>query len=303
VDDRAKIYVQLQNAIEAEITERTKEHRRRVVAIKRGIEHKRALNLALPKVPLDFLAIGDSWFDYPLNGNDISFYNTAIVEQLRHLGNPPPKILNYALHGQATTAMLSYKNQQRMIDVLSDSTQWINGSADGILVSAGGDDIVGDQFAIYLDYKGAGLNVARFQGALDAVRASYMDLFAFRDIFAPGKLIFGHCYDYAIPDGIGVCFIGPWLEPSLHFAGYDYAAGLDIVTRMIDMFHGMLYPLAGVGPGTNNFVLVETRTTIVRDTSIPNGWANEIHPYPTGFKALAQKFLTALRGAFPPGSI
>jgi hypothetical protein len=91
---------------------------------------------------------------------------------------------------------------------------------DAILVSAGGDDLVGDQLAIYLDYKGSGLNTARFQGVLDSVRSSYMDLFArfqtmyirsarlrhgsglqsvlrdtFRDIFAKGVPIIGHCYD------------------------------------------------------------------------------------------------------------
>ena len=45
--------------------------------------------------------------------------------------------------------------------------------ADAILVSAGGDDIVGDQFVIYLDYGGGGLNAARFQGVLNSVQASY----------------------------------------------------------------------------------------------------------------------------------
>ena len=187
MDALAKLIAQQQNTIETELTKRTQEHKQHVTAIKRGIERRRAANLHLAVQPLDFFAIGDSWFDYPLNGDVISFSNTDIIAQLRLLGSPPPKILNYAVRGQATTAMLSYKNQQRMIDVLSDPTQWINGSPDGILVSAGGDDIVGDQFAIYLDYRGAGLNVARFQGALDAVRASYEDLFAFRDIFAPGR--------------------------------------------------------------------------------------------------------------------
>ena len=76
-----------------------------------------------------------------------------------------------------------------MISVLQDADQWLNhqtGLPDGILVSGGGDDLVGDQLAIYLDYGGSGLNVNRFQGVLDSVQASYMDLFAFRDLFAKG---------------------------------------------------------------------------------------------------------------------
>jgi hypothetical protein len=82
----------------------------------------------LPKVPLDFLAIGDSWFEYPLDGNGPSFDNTAIVaqSQLQSMGSPPPKILNQALHGQATTAMLSWENQENLISLLEDKDQWLN---------------------------------------------------------------------------------------------------------------------------------------------------------------------------------
>ena len=166
--------------------------------------------------------------------------------------------------------------------------------------------MAGDQFAIYLDYgRTSGLNQARFQGVLDSVRASYMDLFAFRDIFAEGVPIIGHCYDYAIPNGVHpVCVEEGWLQPSLHFAGYDYNKGLSIIRDAIDGFYKMLHDLATdttLPPGatTNNFVLVDTRNTITRDPSFPNGWANEIHPFPVGFAALARKFLTALQGKFP----
>jgi hypothetical protein len=52
------------------------------------------------------------------------------------------------------------------------------------------------------------------------------------------------------------------------------------------------------GKKTNNFMFVDTRNTIKRDPSFPNGWANEIHPFPVGFFALANKFLSALRTKF-----
>jgi hypothetical protein len=128
---------------------------------------------------LDFLAIGDSWFEYPLSGNGPSFENTAIVAQaqLGSMGNPPPQILNQALHGQATTAILSYENQEKMISVLQDPDQWLNEGTrlpDAILISGGGDDLVGDQLAIYVDYGGGGLDAQRFQGILDSVQASYI---------------------------------------------------------------------------------------------------------------------------------
>jgi len=308
MDDRIDLTIQQREAVEAELDRRTLAHKRRVGRIRRGAQ-LRAQRRGKAKKPkpapqqatqLDFLAIGDSWFDYPLNGNDISLTNTAIAAQLTQVGNPPPLVLNYALYGQATTAVLTYENQQRIIDAASDPTQWLNGAPDAILVSMGGDDLVGDQFAIYLDYQGSGLDAARFQGALNSVSASYMDLFALRDAIAPGKPVIGHCYDYAIPNGWAPICAGPWLQPSLDFSGYDLAEGLAIVSSMIDRFTTTLHGLAAVP--ANNFVLIDTRKTLARVAGVQNGWANELHPYPAGFALLAQKWLSALQKRFP-GSI
>ena len=308
MDDRIDLTIQQREAVEAELDRRTLAHKRRVGRIKRGAQlraqrrTKAKKSKAAPQQAgqLDFLAIGDSWFDYPLNGNDISLTNTAIAAQLTQIGSPPPLVLNYALYGQATTAVLTYENQQRIIDAASDPTQWLNGAPDAILVSMGGDDLVGDQFAIYLDYDGSGLDAARFQGALDSVSASYMDLFALRDAIAPGKPVIGHCYDYAIPNGLAPICAGPWLQPSIEFSGYDLAQGLAIVSSMIDRFTAMLQGLAAAAK--NNFILVDTRKTLARVSSVQNGWANELHPYPAGFILLAQKWLAVLQKHFP-GSI
>jgi len=309
MDSRIDLTLQQREAVEAELAKRTLAHRRRVGRIKRGAQRRAQRRTKTKKraaaqqqaTQLDFLAIGDSWFDYPLDGNDPSLSNTAIAAQLTQIGNSPPLVLNYALYGQATTAVLTYENQQRIIDVVSDPTQWVNGAPDAILVSMGGDDLVGDQFAIYLDYQGSGLDAARLQGALDSVAASYNDLFELRKIIAPNTPIIGHCYDYAIPNGAAPICAGPWLQPSLEFAGYDLAEGLKIVSAIIDSFYAMMNSLAG--DARNNFILVDTRNTLARVAFAQNGWANELHPYPEGFALLAQKFLTVLRNQFPAGSI
>ncbi len=304
MDRRTQLYTELLEASKAQISANRDSHKLQTKRITSALGKRQTLKAAraqtpVPKVPLDFLTIGDSWFEYPLDGNGPSFDNTAIVAQaqLGSMGSPPPQILNQALHGQATTAMLSYENQETLISLLEDKEQWLNqttGLPDAILVSAGGDDIVGDQFAIYLDYGGGGLNASRFQGVLDCVQASYMDLFAFRDIFAKGVPIIGHCYDYAIPNNVHpICVPSAWLWPSLSFAGYDYSDGLTVVSQMIDGFYGMLSKLAA--DPKNNFTVFDTRGTLKRDTSQPDGWANEIHPYFGGFAALASKFLTNLR--------
>jgi hypothetical protein len=261
MDKRTQLYTQLLESSKQQREQNISEHKRRNSRIKHALRTRKELQATrketpVPKVPLDFLAIGDSWFEYPLYNEVVSFQNNAIVapSQLGSIGNPPPQILNQALHGQATTAVLSWENQEKMIEVLNDSNQWLNEATakpDAILVSAGGDDLVGDQLAIYVDYGGGGLNLKRFQGILDSVQASYLDLFAFRDIFAKGVPVIGHCYDYAIPNNVHpICTKSAWLWPSLSFAGYDYATSMQVITQMIDRFYNMLATLAA-DPGNN----------------------------------------------------
>jgi hypothetical protein len=215
--DRLQLEKQLRDARSAEIERRQKANKLEVQRNRSGAKRRTVRGAAPQAMPLHFLAVGDSWFDYPLddNGDYLINDNQAIIgevgTQLRSMGNPPPTILSYALHGLSATAMLTWKRQDEILDALTKHPKWWNNgvTADGILVSAGGDDVVGDSFAIYLDYKRGGLDTGRFQGILDSVQASYLDLFALRDIAAaevnidPKQMpIFGHCYDYAIPNGV-----------------------------------------------------------------------------------------------------
>jgi hypothetical protein len=124
------------------------------------------------------------------------------------------------------------------------------------------------------------------------VKASYQDLFSFRDRFANGVPIFGHCYDFPIPNGAHPICAGPWLKPSLDFCGYNLAQGTAIVRQALVDFKNVLMSLAG--DPANNFILISTQEALqVAD------WANELHPYPEGFKKLAEKFVVKLREHFP----
>jgi hypothetical protein len=286
-------------ARQAEMQRRTREHQLKVARYKR---HRETKALAAGPEPLNLHAIGDSWFEYPLNGNIlIPFSNFGIVadSQLGAKGTPNPNIFSRAEHGQASTAVLSWQNQSEMVNDWIDPSNWLNGKLDAILVSMGGDDIVGDQLAIYLTYGGAVQSAsARLQGVLDLVSSSYSDLFALRDLFAPGVPIFGHCYDYALPNGVPAAAVfGPWLQPSFKFAYYNFADAKQVVKDMIDKFYSMLNALAA--DPRKNFHLIDTRSTIAPNNASPDGWANELHPYPTGFGHLADRFLTALHAHFP----
>jgi hypothetical protein len=83
VDDRLDLDIQQRDAVEAELARRALAHRRRVARLKRGDRLRAGANKAAAQQPLDFLAIGDSWFDYPLNGNDPSFSSAAGQRHVR----------------------------------------------------------------------------------------------------------------------------------------------------------------------------------------------------------------------------
>ena len=285
---------QLRESINAEIVARTAAHQARLAQVNVG---RAALAAGAPGSPLVMLAHGDSWFDYPLDGNGPAFGTTDVIQQLGSLGAINPIILNISHYGDASTDEMSLPKQQRMIQALQDPKNWgPSHGPDAILVSCGGNDMAGDQFCIFLDQAGSGgdgLDNARFAGVLGMVKAGFLDLFDFRDRHAPGVPIFAHCYDFPIPNGVHPICAGPWLQPSLNFAGWtDVAQGTAVVRRALLGFKAMLAELAAVQG--NNFVLVDTQGTLaVAD------WANELHPFPDGFKKVAGKFVDALKSAFP----
>lgn len=281
-----------QIAVQREIAIRAKFHQRRIATAGAGLA-------ANP--PLVFLAHGDSWFDYPLIDNGPFPGDTDVIHHLRQMGSINPLIVNMSHHGDSTVDEMSLSKQQRVIATLQDSTNWlVTGKPDAILFSGGGNDIAGEQFLIYLQTKanatGNGLAIDRFERMLNGVEASYLDLFAFRDEHAPNVPIFGHCYDFGIPDGQHPICSGPWLSPSLTFAGYNVAEGRTIVQDCLERFKARLTALAAIP--ANNYTLVDTQGTLT-----DNEWANELHPKQEGFRKIADRFLTALRLKFGAGRI
>src|SRR5262249_9542174 len=148
-------------------------------------------------------------------------------------------------------------------------------------------DLAGEQFCIFLDFAtpgGTGLDAARFEKVLGLVEASYLDLFTFRDRYAPGVPVFGHGYDFPIPNGAHPDCVGPWLKPALDYCGWNLTQGTAILHEVLVQFKNLLVRLAA-NPA-NNFVFVDTQGLLMSDD-----WANELHPYPSGFKTIAGKFV------------
>jgi hypothetical protein len=296
MDEKLLLRQRMRQEMDDEIVQRTRIHQVKIARLRVAAQSRRTLGAKAPSVPLVMLAHGDSWFDYPLDGNSISLPHTDMIAQLEFVGNINPCILNISQWGDATTAEMSWPKQQKMITALQDKSNWLeSGKPDAILFSGGGNDVAGDQFCVFLDYTNpapGGLNETRFEEALGMVKASYQDLFSFRDRFANGVPIFGHCYDFPIPNGAHPICAGPWLKPSLDFCGYNLAQGSAIVHQALIDFKNLLTSLEA--DPANNFMLIPTQ-----DVLQVSDWANELHPYPAGFKKFAEEFVVKLREHFP----
>jgi len=277
----------------------------------RMASHRQAFAATGQASGLNLLAAGDSWFDYPLN-NGVPGIRTDVIAQLGGM-LPSSRILNLAHYGDATTAMLGVAKFQRLREVLTSPAQY--GKFDAILFSGGGNDLCGDQFRLWLNNAARedadparAIDQAAFSSILGVVRAAYRDLAVLRDLARAvtgqdGIPIFVHGYDFAIPNGAGVCTLGPWLYPSLASRGWmdgtdpaNLARGAGIVRAMLTMFGAELTRLEG--ETALNIRYVRAQGTLQADQ-----WANELHPKPDGFKAIAGRFASALRDAFPGAGV
>jgi hypothetical protein len=250
---------------------------------------------------LNLIADGDSWFDYPL-ADEIPVPSDTIV-QLRDLLGEKARILSLAHYGLAMTDMMGVSKRQLLEQQLRNGD---NGRFAAILFSGGGNDLVGDQYRLWLrDAAAAGSDPSRaidqlaMSDVLGIVDSAYRDLFALRDAVVPGIPIFVHAYDFARPTGKGVCDVGPWLAPSLESRGWmkgtsdpEVAKGAGIVKLMLLEVDKLMRDYAA--DRGKNVVYVETQGTLG-----PDEWANELHPTPGGFKKIAAKFAAVIGTHFP----
>ena len=85
------------------------------------------------------------------------------------------------------------------------------------------------------------IHQGRLDAALALVRAGYEDLIGLRDRLSPQTHLFFHAYDFAIPDGRGVCHLGPWLKPTFDLRGFPtQAVGVRGDQDLLQQFAAML---------------------------------------------------------------
>jgi hypothetical protein len=258
---------------------------------RRTVKSGRAPKAAASR-PLQVLAEGDSWFDYP-----VPLFGGGIIPRLENaLGVP---VLNLAEAGDQARYMLGVRERKILIEQLTNGCP-AGGPWDAMLFSGGGNDIVDNPMVLWIRDFDARLPPAalihqpRLDAALALVRAGYEDLITLRDRLSPRTRLFFHAYDFVIPDGRGVCFHGPWLKPTYDMRGFPNQASADAVTRiLLQQFAAILQSLESSHP---NVTFVNGQGTLAPHTS---SWHNELHPSQGGFNAFATLFHRALKTAFP----
>ena len=279
----------LEKTVEVERADRMAEYAALLEATKGAGKPKGAVIEGASASIVRIFAEGDSWFDYP-PGVDV-------IGALKKLIKLP--IANMAHHGDEVRQMLALKQrrelEQRFAKGAPDGKPW-----DALLFSGGGNDLVGDQLCIWISTYAQGMtpnqivDTKRFGAVLEIIEAGYRDLIDLRDRLSPGTKLFINQYDFAPPNGKGVCNVGPWLKPSLDFRVVPLGMQPDVVKVILERFANLL---ASIATSTSNVYPVPTQGTLPASTK--EWWANEIHPTDKGFKLVAEKFLAVMKTQFP----
>ena len=255
---------------------------------------KKAPGPAAPAIaaPLQIFAEGDSWFDYP-----VPFFGGGVIPRLEDLIGVP--ILNLAKAGDEVRFMLGVKERKELIQQFTNGCP-AGGPWDVLLFSGGGNDIVDNPMCLWVKQFDATIPLlnhilqARFDTALAMVRFGYEDLIALRDQLSPTTHLVFHAYDFALPDGRGICNLGPWLKPTFdlrHFPSLPARAA--VVKAMLEQFALMLQAVASAHAGVS---VINGQGLL---TPQPSSWHNELHPSKQGFGKFAALFRQTLKAVFP----
>lgn len=244
-----------------------------------------------PAQPLQIFAEGDSWYDYP-----VPLFGGGVIPRLQNrLGVP---ILNMAKAGDEVRYMLGVEQRAELITRFTEGCP-AGGPWDAMLFSGGGNDIVGNPMSLWLhDYKAGTppkklIKQGRYKTALDFVLAGYEDLIELRNDISPNTRLIFHAYDFAIPDGRGVCFMGPWLKPAFDQRKFPAKRAFETLKVMLSTFATMLETLERKN---RNVTFINGQGLLPVKTE---SWHNELHPSKSGFNRVADLFHKKIKDLYP----
>ena len=248
------------------------------------------------------IAEGDSWFDYP-------FFDT-----LERLENSFDFEIESVAHKGDTVESMAYDaNQSASLGRLFDRLGQQNSQPRAILLSGGGNDIAGDEFATMLNHASSGLPPLNDQVAAGIIdlRLKFALVSVISGVTALSRHYFNrvvpivvHGYGHPIPDGrgyLGGAWIlpGPWLKPGFTQKGYaDLATNARLVGDLIDRFNSMLQTIPSA-PGLGHVTYLDLREVLKSEIgSHKKTWNDELHPTKPGFGAVAAEFAKVIQ-TFP----
>jgi hypothetical protein len=264
----------------------------------------------LASVPIIFCE-GDSWFSYPLSMNllDWIVYPTP-EDEARGVPVSGAGGLFFRAEQSGDTAAEIFAQRN-----IRDLVDWYEGfEFDLVLLSAGGNDFVGDFLQRLFARKKAmtvpqALQAVVDSGRFESVAGGYRRFIAaFRKV-RPDVPLLAHTYDYPQLLGrpadltlanIGAVAllkndVGPWIAPYIEHVLPRPGDQLGFTRGLIDEFEArVLRPLKkDTAPG-GAFDYVDLRGTLTKEQ-----WYDEMHPTGAGFHALSAKFASAIRGKLP----
>jgi lysophospholipase L1-like esterase len=268
--------------------------KRRAAAVAAARRQRRKPGKGLLGTNGTLLAEGDSWFDYP-------FYD--VLEMLEdHFDF---RVESVAHKGDTIEEMAYDPTQLSALERKMEHLHRDGRMPRAILVSGGGNDIAGEEFAILLNHNGSGLpilNTRIVEGVVNE-RLRFAVASVVTTISELSKQHFGkvipivvHGYAHPVPDGRGYlggfwALPGPWLEPGFRKKGHTtLSTNARVMTDLIDRFNAMLAGLPSQ-PGFSHVTYLDLRGAL--SSSLAGGvykksWENELHPTQAGFKSVAR---------------
>lgn len=267
--------------------------RRRGLGAPTGVPAKARALFGSSKTAGVLIAEGDSWFDYPMQDvlrllEDDYIYD---VESVAHKGD--------CVEDMAHSKGQFEEFARRLEKLLRDAKV-----PRAVLLSGGGNDIAGDEFAILLNHAASTLpplNEDVVRGVIDVrLKEAYASIISGLTAISKSYLgrpipIVTHGYDYPVPDGRGFLggwwqLPGPWLKPGFQRKGHDnLAKNTLMIAQLIDRFNTMLAAVSAL-PEFAHVHYLDLRGTLKHDGTYKKYWANELHPNATGFDLVTKKF-------------
>jgi lysophospholipase L1-like esterase len=271
-------------------------------------EPLRAMLAAAPaKRTFNLLAQGDSWFDYPPGTDLIDCLHSNHGHTITNIA-VAGSTLNDEAYGPVPREMFGLPFGPKQSDDPDRITELVHriqqDKPQALLLSAGGNDIAGDEFFSFINNARSGLDNTNkdvlkcvvndtFKTAYQYLIDTALEAAKDAGITLP---IFTHDYDYPWPDGRGVFSflgwkVGPWFDPTFNQKNYpnNNAADLqvrhDITQEFIDYLNAMLEDLESQPKYAGKLFHVDLTGTL----RSPADWANELHPGNAGFSALADE--------------